>query len=40
MKISIIMCILGGFIFIVLLAFIISAMVISEELSNEEKEDK
>ena len=42
MKISISMSIVGSFIFIVLFAFIISAMVISEEISNEEekKQDK
>lgn len=42
MKISLTMAIVGGFLFIVLFAFIISAMVISEEISNEEekKQDK
>ena len=42
MKISLTMVIVGSFIFIVIFAFIISAMVISEEISNEEekKQDK
>ena len=38
MKISLTIVIVGGFVFIVLLAFMISAMIISEEISNEEKD--
>lgn len=40
MKISITFAIVGTFIFIVVFAFIISAIVISEEISNEENKDK
>lgn len=40
MKISITFAIVGCFVLIVIFAFIISAMVISEEISNEENKDK
>lgn len=40
MKISITFAIVGTFIFIVIFAFIISALVISEEISNEEERKK